>query len=235
MRIDRRDLLRATAVGAAGLVVGAGLSDCGGSSAPPTTTVPARPAVTPATPATWRQLAASLSGRLVRRGDPGYPLGHLLYNPKFDSLSPVAIAYCATPSDVARSLGFARDHGYAVAPRSGGHSYGGYSSGNNRLVIDVTNMRGVTPAAAPGGIAHVGAGARLVDVYNTLGNAGQLVPGGSCPSVGIAGLTLGGGVGVFARRYGLAADNVAAVTVVTADGVTRQCTPGSEADLYWAC
>ena len=71
-------------------------------------------------------------------------------------------------------------------------------------MVDVTSMAGVVAAAAAGGTARVGAGARLIDVYNTLGHAGQLVPGGSCPTVGIAGLTLGGGVGVFARRYGLA-------------------------------
>ena len=129
----------------------------------------------------------------------------------------------------------AASHGYRLAVRAGGHSYAGYSSGTGRLVVDVTSMAGVVPAATPGATARVGAGARLIDVYNTLGHAGQLVPGGSCPTVGVAGLTLGGGVGVFARRYGLAADNVTALTVVTADGVARTCSASQDQALYWAC
>ena len=228
--LDRRDFLRATAVSATGLVVGAGLADCG-SPVP----VPSRPTVAPATPPQWTRFAETLTGRLVRPGDAAYAVGHQLYNPKFDSLRPVAIAYCASGDDVARSLGFARAHGYEIAARAGGQSYGGYSSGTGRLVIDVSPMHAVTPAAQPGGFAHVAAGARLIDVYNALGAVGQLVPGGSCPTVGIAGLTLGGGVGVFARRFGLASDNLAALQVVTADGSTVACSTADDTDLYWAC
>jgi FAD/FMN-containing dehydrogenase len=234
--IDRRDFLRAGALGAAGIAVGAGLAGCQGTAAPASeavgdsTTDPGA-----ATPAQWRAYAASLKGRLVRPGDRAYPIDKLLFNPRFDALAPVAVAYCASAGDVARSIGFARDHGFVVAVRSGGHSYGGYSSGSGRLVMDVTPMAAVVPASAPGGTAMVGTGARLIDVYNVLGGHGQLVPGGSCPTVGIAGLTLGGGVGVFARRYGLAADNLAAVTLVTAEGAVRRCSPEHDEALFWAC
>jgi len=231
--LDRRSFLAATASGAAGIAVAAGLEGCAGSTAvaPPSTQV--HPAGG-ATAAQWAAFAASLTGRLVRPGTPAYATAKLLYDPRFDALAPIGVAYCASPSDVARSIAFSRTHGYRLAVRAGGHSYAGYSSGNGRLVVDVTSMAGVVPASTPGGAARVGAGARLIDVYNTLGHRGQLVPGGSCPSVGIAGLTLGGGVGVFARRYGLASDNVAAISVVTADGVARRCAAGENAELYWA-
>jgi FAD/FMN-containing dehydrogenase len=172
---------------------------------------------------------------VVRPGDRAYPVDKLLYNPRFDTLAPLAIAYCASAQDVARSIGFARDHGFEVAVRCGGHSYGGYSSGSGHLVMDVTPMAAVVPASSPGGTATVGSGARLIDVYNVLGMHGQLVPGGSCPTVGIAGLTLGGGVGVFARRYGLAADNLTAVTLVTADAAVLRCSPEHDEALFWAC
>ncbi len=229
--IDRRSFLLATASGAAGLAVAAGRP--GGAGA-------ARAGVREAVPsgasaAEWARFAATLTGRLVRPGTPAYATSKLLYDPRFDGLAPVGLAYCASPSDVARTIAFSRAHGYRLAVRAGGHSYAGYSSGTGRLVVDVTSMAGVAAASAPGGTARVGAGVRLIDVYNTLGHAGQLVPGGSCPTVGVAGLTLGGGVGVFARRYGLAADNVAQVTVVTADGVVHTCSPSSDEALYWAC
>ena len=82
--------------------------------------------------------------------------------------------------------------------------------------------------------ATVGAGAQLVDVYSQLGSSGLLLPGGSCPTVGIAGLALGGGIGVFGRAYGMTCDNIASLSIVTADGSLRQCSPTSDSDLYWA-
>ncbi len=229
--IDRRGFLQASALGAAGVAVGAALSSCGGTSSP--AAHPVGPPG-PATTAQWAAYAASLQGHLVRPGDRAYPIDKLLYNPRFDALAPLGIAYCASPDDVARSISFARDHAVRLAVRSGGHSYGGYSSGSGHLVIDVTPMAGIAPAAAPG-TTRVGAGARLIDVYNVLGAHGQLVPGGSCPTVGIAGLTLGGGVGVFSRRYGLAADNLVAVTLVTADAQVLRCSPAHDEALFWAC
>jgi FAD/FMN-containing dehydrogenase len=81
----------------------------------------------------------------------------------------------------------------------------------------------------------VGAGTRLVDLYAATAAAGLLVPGGSCPTVGIAGLALGGGVGVVGRAYGLTADNIHSLDIVTADGTARRVDAGSNADLYWAC
>lgn len=229
--IDRRTFLRAGAAGAVGLAAGVALADCGGAPKGHAE----RHVTTPATPTQWRQLGEAMQGRLIVPGDPAYATARLLYDPKFDWQRPLAVARCASSNDVARVLGFARDHGYPVAVRCGGHSYGGWSGGTGRLVLDVTPMSAVVPAPAPGGVARVGAGVRLIDLYEGLGSAGQLVPGGSCPTVGIAGLALGGGVGVFTRRYGLTCDQLEAVDVVTADGVLHHCTAADDEDLFWAC
>jgi FAD/FMN-containing dehydrogenase len=119
-----------------------------------------------------------------------------------------------------------------LAARSGGHSYGGYSSCPG-LVVDVSALNSIS--LRPGMMsAVVGAGAQLIDVYSQLGSSGVLLPGGSCPTVGIAGLALGGGIGVFGRAYGLTCDSIAAVTIVTADGALRHCSPSDHSDLYWA-
>ena len=87
----------------------------------------------------WAKLDGQLTGRLSLPGSPGYPVDRELYDPLFDSVHPAAIAFCANATDVARSITFARDHGLAIAARSGGHSYAGYST-TTGLVIDVSLM-----------------------------------------------------------------------------------------------
>jgi hypothetical protein len=165
-------------------------------------------------------------------GDATYPTSAQLYNEVF-APHPAAIAYCATDTDVQRCVAYARAHDVQLAARSGGHSYAGYSSCPG-LVVDVSALNSIS--LQPGmQVAAVGAGAQLVDVYSQLGSSGVLLPGGSCPTVGIAGLALGGGIGVFGRAYGMTCDNIASVTMVTADGSLRHCSPNQNSDLYWAC
>lgn len=197
----------------------------------------------PLSPAAWAALRTSLSGRLVVPGEPDYPVAKLVYDLRFAGISPVGIAYCASPTDVQRCVGFARRYALPIAARSGGHSYGGYST-NNGLVVDVTAMSTVSvspvgsgapmssPASSP--VATVGSGTLLIDLYNQLSAAGVVLPGGSCPTVGIAGLTLGGGIGVVGRKYGLTCDNLRALEMVTADGAVIRCDPGNHPDLFWA-
>lgn len=186
--------------------------------------------ISPPTLADWRALAKSLSGRLVLPSDHGYATARELFDPRFDRARPVAIAYCASARDVQMTVDFARTHGVRPIPRGGGHSYGGYSTGSG-LVIDVTRMSSVK---VTGTTAVVGAGTRLVDLYDGLSRANVLVPGGSCPTVGISGLALGGGIGVLARKYGMTCDAIRAVKIVTADGRLLTCDAGGHADLYWA-
>ncbi len=180
----------------------------------------------------WGRLAAGLDGRLIRPGQARYPQAALLYNSRFASLRPAAVAVCRGSDDVARCLEFTRAHRVPFAMRSGGHSYGGYSSSPG-LVVDVSALATVEvdPRRRT---AKVGAGAQLIDLYDAVARHGLVVPGGTCPTVGVAGLAQGGGVGVLARRYGLTCDHVIAARAVTAAGDQIAVGPDAHADLWWA-
>ena len=182
----------------------------------------------------WHTLRRSLSTKeLIQPGQGGYTTARELFDPRFDAIEPAGIAYCRTPQDVSACLAFVRRFGLPVAARSGGHSYGGWSSSTG-LVVDVTQMNSFQVAAG-GNTVQVGTGTRLVDFYNGLAAHGLAVPGGSCPTVGVAGLTLGGGVGVLSRAYGLTSDHLEAVQIVTADGKILECDTRRNSDLLWAC
>ena len=160
-----------------------------------------------------RQAGAGLRRRLRDRPAPlQHPLRHA---------EAVGHRLCQAPADIAECLAFARRYDTPVAIRSGGHSYAGWSSGNGKLIIDVSALSKV--GAPSGGITRIGAGAKLIDVYEGLGAHGVTIPGGSCPTVGISGLTLGGGHGVVSRAYGLTCDSLVGATLVTADGKTVDC------------
>ncbi|GAA1008562.1 FAD-binding oxidoreductase [Acrocarpospora pleiomorpha] len=178
----------------------------------------------------WRALGRGLDGKLVRPSDAAYDRARRLFNSAYDKVRPAAVAYCATPADVAECVAFARRFDVPITARSGGHSYAGWSTGTG-LVVDVSPLSSVRHSA---GLATIGAGAKLVDVYAKLGKLGVSIPAGSCPSVGIAGLTLGGGIGVVSRRYGLTCDVLTQVEMVTADGRRVTCSPTSHPDLFWA-
>jgi FAD/FMN-containing dehydrogenase len=228
--MDRRTFLRGATVLGSGVVIGTAAAGCSGSSSHDTSGSTST-STTEHGPPQWSKLAASLSGTLLLPTDGGYSAAGHLYNSVYTQQA-AAIAQCRSAGDVQRCLSFARDAGVQVAARSGGHSYAAYSSCPG-LVIDVTNLQDVSVGS--GGLATVGAGTVLIDVYSQLSDQGRLLPGGSCPTVGIAGLTLGGGVGVFGRAYGLTSDQLQTVDVVTADGVLHTCGPTSDEDLYWAC
>ncbi|REK87300.1 FAD-binding oxidoreductase [Streptomyces inhibens] len=211
---------------AAGAATGADAARTNAASAP-AGAVRAR-----ATQSSWAALGKSLDGQLIRASDAAYATARRLYNTRYDTLKPSAIAYVKHPSDIAECLAFARRYDAPVAIRSGGHSYAGWSSGNGKLIIDVSALAKV--GAPSGGITRIGAGAKLIDVYQGLGAHGVTIPGGSCPTVGISGLTLGGGHGVVSRAYGLTCDSLVGATLVTADGKTVDCDKNQHADLFWA-
>ena len=184
------------------------------------------------TPADWTALGHDLAGPLIRPGDRSYTVDRYLFDPRFDGLRPAGIAYVKNAHDVGTCLAFVRKFGVKFAARSGGHSYAGWSSSNGGLIIDVENLKGVQVS---GTTANVGAGTRLIDFYSGLAAKGRAIPGGSCPTVGIAGLTLGGGIGVTARAYGLTCDKLASLNIITADGKALTASPSEHSDLYWAC
>ncbi|WP_042384071.1 FAD-binding oxidoreductase [Streptacidiphilus melanogenes] len=240
MTVDRRRLLAALGAGGAAVLAGAhqaaalggAVRRAGAGDAPSVDAWPTRARLLAHTPPNWRALRARLGSRLVLPADPGYAVYRLGFNELNDGQRPAAIARCTSPADVQACLDVARGHGIPIAARSGGHSYLGYCIPNGGLVIDLRLMAQVH--VRPDGTALVGAGARLIEVYAALANAGRLLPAGSCPTVGVSGLTLGGGIGVLTRKYGLTCDRLAAAEVVTADAHLRTASPGSEPDLYWA-
>ncbi|MBO8193517.1 FAD-binding oxidoreductase [Streptomyces oryzae] len=181
--------------------------------------------------AAWKALGKGLDGTLLRPGDRDFTAARKLFNPRFDAVRPAAVAYCAGAGDIAECLSFARRHEIPVAVRSGGHSYAGWSSGKGRLIIDVQKSASVK---ASGRSATVGAGAKLIDVYAGLAAHKRTIPAGSCPTVGVSGLTLGGGIGVVARAYGLTCDSLTGATLVTADGKRREVDADHDGDLFWA-
>ncbi|MFE3036109.1 FAD-binding oxidoreductase [Streptomyces canus] len=186
---------------------------------------------TPAAAANWNALAHDLDGPLVRPGEANWATARQLYNTRFDSLRPAAVAYVAHADDIRTTLAYARAHGVRVAIRNGGHSYAGWSSGNNRLIVDVSELNRVR---ASGGTAVVGAGAKLIDVYRALTAKGVTIPAGSCPTVGVSGLVLGGGHGVASRAYGLTCDSLTQATLITADGKQLTANASTNTDLFWA-
>ena len=163
---------------------------------------------------------------------PAYGQDKVLVNSRFDGSHPRAIVYCASVEDVEKTVRWARKHAIRIVPRCGGHSYAGYSTTSQGVVVDVSRLRHVKTR---NGIAAVGAGARLIDVYSGLAAHGATVPAGSCPTVGIAGLALGGGVGYAGRKLGLTCDNLVGLSLVTAQGKLVECNAHEHSDLFWAC
>lgn len=223
MAIDRRTLLRASGIGATLAALSALDSGCaiGRPGAEP-----------PGGQVDWGALRGRLAGTLNLPSDSGYATAKLAYNPVFDVRTPAAIAQCANVSDIQACVTAAAQARIPIAARGGGHSYAGYSTPDHGLVVDTGAMK--TVEVRSDGTAVIGAGARLIDVYAGLAQAGRALPGGSCPTVGITGLTLGGGLGVLAGKYGLTCDSLVSAQVVTADGVLRTADAHSEPDLYWA-
>jgi FAD/FMN-containing dehydrogenase len=186
----------------------------------------------PPAPPDWEALRERVSGGLMLPSDSGYDVARRGYNPLKDGGSPVAVARCLTVPDVQACVEAARQAKLPIAARSGGHSYAGYSVPDGGLVVDLTGLAAVE--VRRDGTVRIGAGARLMDVYTALAKAGRCLPAGSCPSVGIAGLTLGGGIGVLTRKFGLTCDRLNSAVVVTADSRLVASSAGAESDLFWA-
>jgi FAD/FMN-containing dehydrogenase len=222
MTLSRRRFLGAAALGA--VVTACSPKVTSSTVPPPTTTTTSQAPVPP----DWNVLRSQLPGGLVLPGDSGYEQASQSFNTRFDNHRPAAIARCTSVADVQRCVETARDARMPIAARSGGHSYAGYSTPDNGLVVDLRPMADVK---VDGDTAVIGGGARLMEVYAALAGAGRAIPAGSCPTVGIGGLTLGGGIGVTARKYGLTCDKLVAAQVVTADGKQQTVDGG---DLLWA-
>jgi FAD/FMN-containing dehydrogenase len=146
---------------------------------------------------------------------------------------PSLVARPLDGADVRSAVKWGVSNGVPLRARSGGHSYAGYSTLSGGMVLDLRNMRGVS-VDTRNRTATIGAGSQLIDVYSALAARGVTIPAGSCPSVGIAGHALGGGMGLAARQFGLTADNLLSAQIVTAGGRLRTASSHSTPDLCWA-
>jgi FAD/FMN-containing dehydrogenase len=173
-------------------------------------------------------LEAAVEGSLVH--DPGDELVRKPAWAQYGDVRPQAVVLCSTPEDVAETITYARRVGAEVVARSGGHCFAGRSS-TRGILIDLSEMRAVS---VDDGVATVQAGAQLGHVYEQLEAHGVTIAAGACPSVGIGGLTLGGGLGILGRRYGLTSDQLLAAQVVLADGRLVECDQHRDAGLFWA-
>jgi FAD/FMN-containing dehydrogenase len=178
----------------------------------------------------WVGLRAAISGEVILPGSSEYEFARKPAIANFHGVRPQAVVRCGAPEDVSEAILFARRHGLRAAPRSGGHCFAGRSS-TEGLVVDVSPMRSVSVS---NGVATVGAGARLGEVYDALDDLGLAIPAGCGPTVGIAGLALGGGLGILGRKHGLTSDNLLRAQVVLADGLVVECDERCHEDLFWA-
>jgi FAD/FMN-containing dehydrogenase len=178
----------------------------------------------------WGALAASIDGSIVLPHTPGYDDARRPAIANFHGVRPQAVVRCQTASDVAETLGFAARVELPLAVRSGGHCFAGRSS-TTGIVLDTTPMGSVTVL---GDLATVGAGCRLGPLYDALAESVVTIPAGCGPDVGVAGLTLGGGLGILGRAYGLTSDRLAGAEIVLADGRLVGCDDQRHPDLFWA-
>ena len=178
----------------------------------------------------WRNLTAALEGDVVLPGSPRYDEARRPQIPRFHDVRPEGVVLCRTPADVVEAIAFARRLSIEIAVRSGGHDFAGRSSGPG-MVLDLTPMHSLEVSD---GLATVGPGFRLGDLYAALAQHEVTIPGGCGATVGIGGQVLGGGLGLLGRSRGLTLDQLVAAEVVLADGRVVECDERRHEDLFWA-
>jgi FAD/FMN-containing dehydrogenase len=182
--------------------------------------------------ATIQELREAVRGEIVTPNDDGYAEASRIWNGAHDGRRPALVVRCSGAADVIAALGFARSNDLPVAVRGGGHSVAGFSTCDDGVVIDLSPMRSVR--VDPGALrATVGGGAVWGDVDHETQAHGLATTGGLVSTTGVAGFTLGGGIGWTMRSFGLACDNLAAADVVTADGRLVHASETENADLLW--
>ena len=178
----------------------------------------------------WGSLERAIDGSVGVSGSQAYEAHRRPFNARFHEVEPEAVVSCENPHDVSETLAFVRRHGGTFAVRAGGHSFSGDST-TQGVLLDVGPMHSVSVS---GGLVAVGAGATLGEVYGALDSHGLAIPGGTCPSVGVSGLTLGGGLGILGRTHGVTSDSLVGAEIVLADGRLVACGEQHDDELFWA-
>jgi FAD/FMN-containing dehydrogenase len=170
-------------------------------------------------------------GQLILPEDPGYDAARAVWNGMIDR-RPAIIAQCSSAEDVISAVNFACGRDLCVSIKGGGHGVAGRCVGDDTVMIDLSPMKTVKVDAEKK-IAHVSAGATLADLDRESQAVGLATTGGLVSETGVAGLTLGGGIGYLARRFGLTLDNLLAADVVTANGELLRASETENPDLFW--
>lgn len=178
----------------------------------------------------WGSLGRHLDGDLILPSDVRYGQAREQAIRHFDAVNPQAVAYCESEKDVRTVIAFAQDHSVHTVPRSGGHSFGGYST-TPGMILDVSRMNRV---AIDGPNVVVGAGVQQVDALAALSPHGLAMAGGLCPTVAVGGFLQGGGIGFQTRKYGMACDRLVSADVVLADGRLVRASAEENPGLFWA-
>jgi len=182
--------------------------------------------------ATVQELREAVRGNVVTPADAGYVEASHAWNGAYDGRRPALIVQCTGAADVIAAVGFARGNHLDIAVRGGGHSVAGLSTVDGGIVIDLGPMSDVTVDAGAKR-ASVGGGAVWADVDHETQAHGLATTGGLVSTTGVAGFTLGGGIGWTMRKFGLACDNLAGADVVTADGRLVHCSETENPELLW--
>jgi hypothetical protein len=217
------------------LGVGSGLvllPGCGGGDATSGPQTVAAPTPAPS-PDPFQDLANRITGAVLRPGNAGFAAAERPQNLRYADVQSTAVVVAATASDVQQTVLWARRNGLPLVARSGGHSYGGFSTTTGILLsLAALNGLSVDPAT---GVVSAGPGALNQQIYPALAPFNLAIPAGRCPTVAAGGLTLGGGFGFTSRTMGTTSDQLIETDVVLADGSVLTCNAQVNADLFWAC
>lgn len=178
-------------------------------------------------------LGRDLTGDVIEPSDAHFEQHETAFYGEYNQRKPLAVVRVADAADVAKTILFARDNGIDVAVRAGGHSVLGHSSSDGGLVIDLSPLKSVE-VDVEGASARAGGGVLAGEYTERTAKHGLVTGFGDTPSVGIAGITLGGGVGFLHRRLGLTIDSLLGAEIVTADGEIRMIDEANDPDLFWA-
>ncbi len=222
-QLSRKDFLKLTAVAGAGIFIAA----CGGND----TEKKNDSLDSPNDTAGPKDIIPSdkTSVEMIRKGDLRYDELRKGFNKRIDKF-PAVIALCKTTTDVSEAIKYARENKLEIAVKSGGHSMEGFSCNQDGMVINLSQMNSISIQENQNVIA--GPGCRLKDLYDVILPKGRIVPTGSCGTVGLGGLTMGGGYGLFSRQYGLTCDNMIEATMVDGEGKIHS--TKDDPELLWA-
>lgn len=176
---------------------------------------------------------SGLTGKVITREDFDYEEERKAWNRAIEKY-PLVIVFCVSKIDVVNAINWGRLNLVEIRIRNGRHNYEGYSTGNDVIVIDISEMNHISVDEEKS-MVNIQGGVTNRKIYETLGKLGYLFPGGGCPTVGVSGLTLGGGWGYSNRLLGLTCDSLLELEMIDYNGETIIANNETNKDLFWAC